>query len=170
MRPKSRFSKRIFGHSAGSPKLDRPYCKRFWIGGGKIFHSEEGQPLQRFFTKELPESLLNWALLAGCLSQHGREHSSSTTLPVSVFMRCSCHMWSRWFGLLYVMFTFLSCLWDSLASLQHHLPNVANLNWLEREVFRGTKAASLTPDYCETIPSDEIEMSTKVSLHKICVS
>ena len=30
MRPKSRFSKRIFGHSAGSPKLDRPYCKRFW--------------------------------------------------------------------------------------------------------------------------------------------
>ena len=26
---KSRFSKPIFGNSAGSPKLDRPYCKRF---------------------------------------------------------------------------------------------------------------------------------------------
>ena len=30
MIPKSRFSKPIFGHSAGSTKLDRPYCKRFW--------------------------------------------------------------------------------------------------------------------------------------------
>ena len=30
MLPKSRFSKPIFGHSAGSTKLDRPYCKRFW--------------------------------------------------------------------------------------------------------------------------------------------
>ena len=29
MLPKSRFSKPIFGRSAGSPKLDRPYCKRF---------------------------------------------------------------------------------------------------------------------------------------------
>ena len=31
MFPKSRFSKPIFGHSAGSTKLDRPYCKRFWL-------------------------------------------------------------------------------------------------------------------------------------------
>ena len=31
MLPKSRFSKPIFGHSAGSTKLDRPYCKRFWF-------------------------------------------------------------------------------------------------------------------------------------------
>ena len=30
MLPKSRFSKPLFGHSAGSPKLDRPHCKRFW--------------------------------------------------------------------------------------------------------------------------------------------
>ena len=30
MLPKSRFSKPIFGHSAGSTKLDRPHCKRFW--------------------------------------------------------------------------------------------------------------------------------------------
>ena len=30
MLPKSRFSKPIFGRSAGSTKLDRPYCKRFW--------------------------------------------------------------------------------------------------------------------------------------------
>ena len=30
MLPKSRFSKLIFGHSAGSTELDRPYCKRFW--------------------------------------------------------------------------------------------------------------------------------------------
>ena len=29
MLPKSRFSKLIFGHSAGSTELDRPYCKRF---------------------------------------------------------------------------------------------------------------------------------------------
>ena len=29
MLPKSRFSKPIFGHSAGSTELDRPYCKRF---------------------------------------------------------------------------------------------------------------------------------------------
>ena len=29
MLPKSRFKKPIFGHSAGSTKLDRPYCKRF---------------------------------------------------------------------------------------------------------------------------------------------
>ena len=28
MPPKPRFSKLIFGHSAGSTKLDRPYCKR----------------------------------------------------------------------------------------------------------------------------------------------
>ena len=27
--PKPRFSKPIFGHSAGSSKLDRPYCKQF---------------------------------------------------------------------------------------------------------------------------------------------
>ena len=27
--PKPRFSKHIFGHSAGSTKLDRPYCKQF---------------------------------------------------------------------------------------------------------------------------------------------
>ena len=31
MLPKSRFGKPIFGHSAGSTKLDRPYCKRFWF-------------------------------------------------------------------------------------------------------------------------------------------
>ena len=31
MLPKSRFSKPIFGHSAGSTKLDRPYCKRLWL-------------------------------------------------------------------------------------------------------------------------------------------
>ena len=30
MFPKSRFSKRIFGDSAGSTKLDRPHCKQFW--------------------------------------------------------------------------------------------------------------------------------------------
>ena len=30
MLPKSRLSKPIFGHSAGSTKLGRPYCKRFW--------------------------------------------------------------------------------------------------------------------------------------------
>ena len=30
MLPKSRFSTPIFGDSAGSTKLDRPYCKRFW--------------------------------------------------------------------------------------------------------------------------------------------
>ena len=30
MLPKSQFSKPIFGQSAGSTKLDRPYCKRFW--------------------------------------------------------------------------------------------------------------------------------------------
>ena len=30
MLPKSRFSKPIFGHPAGSTKLDRPYCKLFW--------------------------------------------------------------------------------------------------------------------------------------------
>ena len=30
MFPKPRFSKPTFGHSAGSTKLDRPYCKRFW--------------------------------------------------------------------------------------------------------------------------------------------
>ena len=41
MLPKSRFSKPIFGHSAGSTKLDRPYCKQFSIlflfcfGGGE---------------------------------------------------------------------------------------------------------------------------------------
>ena len=42
MLPKSRFSKPIFGRSAGSTKLDRPYCKRFWnqkfrkgVGGQK---------------------------------------------------------------------------------------------------------------------------------------
>ena len=29
MVPKSRFSKRIFGESAGSTKLDRPHCKQF---------------------------------------------------------------------------------------------------------------------------------------------
>ena len=28
---KSRFSKPIFGHSAGSTTLDRPHCKRFWF-------------------------------------------------------------------------------------------------------------------------------------------
>ena len=28
MFPKSRFSRRIFGNSAGSPKLDRPHCKQ----------------------------------------------------------------------------------------------------------------------------------------------
>ena len=33
MLPKSRFSKPIFGHSVGSTKLDRPYCKRFWKKG-----------------------------------------------------------------------------------------------------------------------------------------
>ena len=31
MLPKSRFSKPIFGHSAGSTKLDRPYRKQFWL-------------------------------------------------------------------------------------------------------------------------------------------
>ena len=30
MLPKSRFSKPIFRQPAGSTKLDRPYCKRFW--------------------------------------------------------------------------------------------------------------------------------------------
>ena len=30
MFPKPRFGKRIFGDPAGSTKLDRPYCKRFW--------------------------------------------------------------------------------------------------------------------------------------------
>ena len=32
MLPKSRFSKLIFGHSAGSTKLDRPHCKQFRQG------------------------------------------------------------------------------------------------------------------------------------------
>ena len=31
MFPNSRFSKQIFGHSAGSAKLDRPHCKQFPI-------------------------------------------------------------------------------------------------------------------------------------------
>ena len=31
MLPKSWFSKPIFGRSAGSTKLDRPYCKQFWF-------------------------------------------------------------------------------------------------------------------------------------------
>ena len=29
--PKPRFSKPIFGHPAGSTKLDRPYCKQFRV-------------------------------------------------------------------------------------------------------------------------------------------
>ena len=35
MLPKSRFSKAIFGHSAGSTKLDRPHCKQFRTSIGK---------------------------------------------------------------------------------------------------------------------------------------
>ena len=40
MLPKSWFSKPIFGHSAGSTKLDRPYCKQFrqtpfFVGGSE---------------------------------------------------------------------------------------------------------------------------------------
>ena len=31
MLPKSRFSKPIFGQSAGSTTLDQPYCKRLWF-------------------------------------------------------------------------------------------------------------------------------------------
>ena len=41
MLPKSRFSKPIFGHSAGSTKLDRPYCKRFPIGS--VFSAKKPQ-------------------------------------------------------------------------------------------------------------------------------
>ena len=38
--PKSWFSKRIFGHPAGSSKLDRPHCKQFqenFVRGGMVF-------------------------------------------------------------------------------------------------------------------------------------
>ena len=57
MLPKSRFSKPIFGHSAGSTKLDRPYCKRFWF-------------------------LSPWA--KGCQKLAGRGHGARP-LPKSVF-------------------------------------------------------------------------------------
>ena len=41
MLPKSRFSKTIFGHPAGSTKLDRPYCKQFWYLNVQFFQEHQ---------------------------------------------------------------------------------------------------------------------------------
>ena len=53
MFPKSRFSKRIFGDTAGSTKLDRPHCKQFWqfqasviFGHSRPFSANLGQKRQ----------------------------------------------------------------------------------------------------------------------------
>ena len=49
MLPKSRFGKPIFGHSAGSTKLDRPYCKPFWVSVmlvSRIFACKHGARCQ----------------------------------------------------------------------------------------------------------------------------
>ena len=65
MFPKSRFSKPICGHSAGSPKLDRPCCKRFWAIWTQI--------LESCWPSELdpPPRLLLGSVKTGCMAKKG---------------------------------------------------------------------------------------------------
>ena len=69
MLPKSWFSKPIFGHSAGSTKLDRPYCKRFWKGPKKKSTKKSTAKIaQDFARKNSPQisaEALSWQLVKG---------------------------------------------------------------------------------------------------------
>ena len=65
MLPKSRFSKPIFGRSAGSPKLDRPYCKRFWIKKRGVANRDHRSSKVQIWLSEILMSL-RWLLASLC--------------------------------------------------------------------------------------------------------
>ena len=85
MLPKSRFSKPIFGHSAGSTKLDRPYCKRFWTHkkGSKILWGNPKQPVKL----QQPRNYDFWMFQFNLLASQGSNSREMTTSPPGQSLR-----------------------------------------------------------------------------------
>ena len=88
--PKSQFSEPIFGHSAGSTKLDRPHCKQFRrINSQSLALQIRTFKPQRVFVTSVPEisaiSSLQWKFSIAIAKRRNQPHNGSDPMwPLKV--------------------------------------------------------------------------------------